>query len=221
MVEQSGTALLLEQICNHHEDKIMPLGAFKAALMGTAGVSAAGDVVLLSTQTASDSASLDFTSGITSTYGEYIFEWYYIQPATNNTNFTFQASTDGGSNYNTTVTSTFFNSRHNEANSDYAVAYEGNMDQAQGTAYQVCSIFTGSDADECTNGVIHLFNPSSTTYVKNWYGRTSSTNGDTSPAAMDGYPAGYFNTTSAIDAISFKYASGNITAGKIKMYGVK
>jgi len=177
--------------------------------------------VLLSTQTASDSASLSFTSGIDSTYKEYLFEWCYIQPDTNNTNFTFQASTDGGSNYNTTVTSTFFNARHNEANSDAALDYEGNMDQAQGTAYQVCSIFTGADADECTNGVIHLFNPSSTTYVKNWYGRTSSTNGDTSPAAMDGYPAGYFNTTSAINAISFKYASGNIAAGKIKMYGIK
>ena len=180
-----------------------------------------GSMVLLSTQTASNSASLSFTSNIDSTYKEYLFKWYYIQPATNFTNFTFQVSTDGGSNYNTTVTSTFFNSRHNQANTDAALSYEGNMDQGQGTAYQICSIFTGGDADECTNGVIHLFNPSSTTYVKQWYCRTISTNGDTSPATMDGYPAGYFNTTSAINAISFKYASGNITAGKIKMYGIK
>ena len=58
----------------------MPLGAFKAALMGTAGVST-GDVVLLSSQTASNSASISFTSDITSTYGEYIFKFYNINPA--------------------------------------------------------------------------------------------------------------------------------------------
>jgi hypothetical protein len=34
------------------------------------------------------------------------------------------------------------------------------------------------------------------------------------------YVAGYFNTTSAIDEIQFKFDSGNIDAGTIKMYGV-
>ena len=168
-----------------------------------------------------DVASVSFTSGIDNTYKLYIFKYYDVNPATDSAKFQFQGSIDGGSNYNVTMTTTFFRANHLEDDSATALSYSTGMDQAQGTAYQVCSIFTGSDADECTNGVIHLFNPSSTTYVKNWYGRTSSTNGDTSPAAMDGYPAGYFNTTSAIDAISFKYASGNITAGKIKMWGVK
>lgn len=44
-------------------------------------------LVLIATQTADDSASLSFTSGIDSTYDEYIFMYFNIQPATNNAFF--------------------------------------------------------------------------------------------------------------------------------------
>ena len=198
----------------------MPLGAFKAALMGTAGVSVAGDVVLLSSQTASDSASLDFTSGITSTYGEYIFKFYNINPATNQAHLTFQTSTDGGSSYGLTITSTAFGARHNETDGDDGLQYEANWDLAESADYQYMLNYLGSDADECAAGELHLFNPSSTTYVKHFYGRGTWTNGDTVPAAFDLGVAGYFNTTSDIDAIQFKMSSGNFD-GKIKMWGVK
>ena len=70
----------------------MPLGAFKAALMGTAGVSTTGDVVLLATTTATSDATVSFTSGIDSTYGEYIFRFYNINPATDTTHYSFQCN---------------------------------------------------------------------------------------------------------------------------------
>ena len=193
----------------------MPLGAFKAALMGTAGVSTA-DVVLLSTQTASDTATISFTSDITSTYGEYIFGFYNVDGG--ETRLTFQASTDGGSNYDTTLTSTWFYARHTESDSTGFAYYAAN-DQAQGTDFQLINVNLKNDADAGLSGKLHLFNPASTTYVKHFMARTEILqSGD---STFDAFVAGYFNTTSAIDAIQFKMLSGNMSAGKIKMWGVK
>ena len=197
----------------------MPLGAFKAALMGTAGVSTAGDVVLLSSQTASDSANLDFTSGIDSTYGEYIFRFYNINPATDGANFTFNCSIDGGSNYNVTKTTTVFRSQHAEADDAASLAYTTGWDLAQSADFQLLMSEVGNDSDESGAGIIHLFNPSSTTYVKHFYSRFIENQGE-NDRAFDLFIAGYFNDTNDIDAIQFKMSSGNFD-GTIKMWGVK
>ena len=196
----------------------MPLGALKAALMGTAGVSTA-DVVLLSSQTASDSATISFTSGIDSTYGEYIFKFYNINPATDNALFTFQANATDSTSYDETITSTFFEAAHLENDSDVAFTYFGTYDQAQGTAFQQVSFKIGNAADESAAGELHLFNPASTTYVKHFYSRSSAYS-DGGTSIVDAYAAGYINTTTAIDDIQFKMDSGNFD-GKIKMWGVK
>ena len=195
----------------------MPLGTHKATLFGAAGVST-GDVVLLSTQTASDSSSLDFTSGITSTYGEYIFKFYNINPATNGAHFTWQANATDSTSYDETITSTFFIAWHNEADGETSLAYQASYDQAQGTAYQTLSHLNGNGADESSAGELHLFNPASTTYVKQFYSRVN--NLYYSDYSMDNYSAGYINTTTAIDDIQFKMSSGNFD-GTIKMWGVK
>ena len=195
----------------------MPLGAFKAALMGTAGVST-GDVVLLSTVTADASATLEITSGLTSTYGEYIFKFYNMHPATGGTELTFQVSIDGGSNYNVAITASSWNAFNSGVGST-GLEYYPNSDQAQGTAYQEVHPNIGDDAGDNMAGWLHLFNPASTVYVKHFYARTTVL--DDSDYAYDAFNAGYFNTTSAVNAISFKMASGNIDVGTIKMWGVK
>jgi len=222
MVEQSGTALLLEQICNHHEDKIMPLGAFKAALMGTAGVSATGDVVLLSSQTASNSATISFTSGITSTYGEYIFRFYNINPATDGTDFTFQvnATDDPGGDYDVSaITSASFYAEHREDDGGSpTVTYAATHDLAEAASFQILQWEIGNAADEGGAGELHLFNPASTTYVKHFYSRFSQSS--VYDSAMDNFAAGYINDTTAVDDIQFKMAAGNFD-GTIKMWGVK
>jgi hypothetical protein len=197
----------------------MPLGAFKAALMGTAGVSTA-DVVLLGTATASGSASLAFTSGIDSTYGEYIFRFYNIHPASDGGDgFKFQVSIDGGSNYNVACTSSYFRTYHDEADSETSLGYNTSNDQAQGTSYQVLEGNIGNANDENAAGELHLFNPSSTTYVKHFNSRVNTY--QSNDYFSNAFAAGYFNTTSAVNAISFKMGTGNIDAGKIKMWGVK
>ena len=143
----------------------MPLGANKAAIMGVAGTAAAGDVVLLATETISADATISFTSDITSTYGEYIFRFYNIHPATNSTTFGFQCSIDSGSNYNISLTGTGIQTLHGEG--DAVVGPAADIPDT-GTGFFKLTDTTGNDNDQSAAGELHLFNPSSTTYVKHF-----------------------------------------------------
>ena len=177
----------------------------------------AGALTLLSTQTASSSATLSFTSGIDSTYDEYVFKFYDIHPSAVQT-LHFNASVDAGSNYNVSKTTTYFRALHDEADSSTSLAYV-DADLANGTGTQRLSagIDTANDASGC--GTLQIFNPSSTTFVKHYMATTQASHeGDYS---LQCFTAGYFNTTSAIDAIQFKMHSGNIDAGDICLYGIK
>jgi len=195
----------------------MPLGFHKATLFGVAGVST-GDVVLLHDQDYSNVASASITSGIDSTYGEYIFKFYNINPATDDVHFGFQVNAVDESGYNEVMTTTYHQAFHKEDDSDTPnVVYTTARDQAQGTSYQAITEAQGNGGDESAAGILHLFNPSSTTYVKHFYSRMNdyiSVN-----RTSDNYVAGYVNTTSAIDEISFKMTSGNFD-GVIQMYGI-
>ena len=197
----------------------MPLGAFKAALMGTAGVST-GDVVLLHDTDYSNAATASITSGIDSTYGEYIFRFYNMNPATDVQDFRWQGSTDGGSNYDVTSTSSFFRARHQENDTQAVLSYVEGSDVAQATSFLFLTEQTqaGNGADEHFAGELHLFNPASTTYVKHYYTKTIQLTYD--DRANNSFSGGYFNTTSAINAVQFKCSSGNFD-GTIKMWGVK
>jgi hypothetical protein len=177
-----------------------------------------GKLTLLSTQTASASATIDFTSGIDSTYDSYVFKFINIHPATDNVNFTVNFSTDGGSNYNVTKTSTYFQAYHNETNGVSALNYVSDRDLAQSTSDQQIANGIGSDNDQQASGYLHLYNPSNTTFVKHFITRFNIAN--EAQYSVDNYVAGYGNTTSSIDAVQFKMDSGNIDDGIIKMYGV-
>ena len=201
----------------------MPLGANKAAIMGVAGTSAAADVVLLSSQTATSDARLSFTSDITSTYGEYIFRWYAVNPETDEIGWTFQGSTDGGSNYNVTMTTSAFNASNQEDDASAVFGYRTAQDQRQGTAFQSLNRSVSNDADASCVGGLHIFNPSSTTYVTQFYSESTEMGmcgGGGCRFMHAQYVAGYFNTTSALNAFQFKCSSGDFD-GKIKMWGVK
>ena len=175
-----------------------------------------GSIVLISTQTASSSANLSFTSGIDSTYKEYIFKFINIHPATDTANFTV-GFRDGGTDYDATKTTTYFRAYHSEADTT-AFGYKTDQDLAQSTSYQNLCYSLDGDADGNTAGSLHLFNPSSTTFVKHFIARTSCVH--SAPEAHDSYIAGYCNVTAAIDGVQFKMSTGNIDAGVIKMYGV-
>ena len=177
-----------------------------------------GSMNLISTQTASSSSTISFTSGIDSTYDEYVFKFYDIHPQTNFRHLGFQANAVGGSGFNETITSTMFIANHKEDNSSSNLAYEGDGDQAQGTGFQSIIHAMGNGNDESGSGTLHLFNPSSTVMVKHFIATTNTYTDD--DRSQNNFAAGYINTTSAIDEIQFKMSSGNIDSGVIKLYGI-
>ena len=198
--------------------KLNNRGVRSATSFGSA--SAIGSMVFISKQTASSSATISFTSGIDSTYKEYLFTFNNMHPATDNTQFAFQVDTGTNTNYNIACTSTTFRAYHNEAGSDAGVGYVTGEDQAQGTAFQKLTAggTIGNDNDQSASGYLHIFNPSSSVFVKHFICRSNAShNGD---YTADFYAAGYFNTTTALTRVQFKMLSGNTDAGDICLYGI-
>ena len=178
-----------------------------------------GNLVFISRSTASSSSSVSITSGINSTYKEYIFIFNNIHPATDNVSFQFNGTDDTSSHsFDIAKTTTAFNAYHNEADTEASFGYRSADDVAQGTGYHTLTHQVSSDNDEALGGFLHLFEPSNTTVVKHFVARISNNNEDSH--AQDNISAGYFNTTAAITGLDFKFASGNIDSGTIDLYGV-
>ena len=184
---------------------------------------AAKSLTHIKTLTASSSSTLSFVDGssdvvLDSTYPIYLFKYVNIHPATNNTHLMVNFR-DGGSSYDATKTTTVFYSYHDESDSEANVIYSTGSDLAQSTSAQRLTGGTGNGADESASGTLHLFNPSSTTFVKHFIGNSSTYNHSNYNNGW--YSSGYCNVTAAIDAVQFSMSSGNIDSGTIKLYGIK
>ena len=179
---------------------------------------ATGSMTLINTLTASGSADLTFSSGITSTYKEYLFTFNNIHPADNSVQFLVNFR-DGSTAYDATKTTSFITADHSEAGSTDGLVYLSAQDLAQSTAFQPLTVDTGNRSDESCCGHLRLFDPASTTFVKNFFARMN--NYVSNNYSEDSYAAGYCNVTAAIDGVQFKFASGNIDSGTIKLYGIK
>ena len=182
-----------------------------------------GSMTFIKKLTASSSATLSFVDGssdvvLDNTYKEYLFTFKNIHPATDQAQFSFNMSIDSGSNYNVTKTTTYFRGFHTEDDGTTSLAYQDGDDLAQSTGFQFLTGYLGNGNDESSSGTLHLFNPSSTTFVKNFISRNSEYIFNNS--IRDSFIAGYGNTTSAVDAVQFKMSSGNIDAEDICLYGI-
>ena len=175
--------------------------------------------------TASSSATLSFVDGtsdvvLDSTYKMYLFTFNNIHPSAT-ADLTFNMSIDTGSNYNVTKTTTLFWAAHNESDVAAEIDYLAAQDLAQGTGFQIIGYQITTMNDACGSGYLHLFNPSSTTFVKHFMGNANVVSIDPSdPYSINTYCAGYGNTTSAVDAVQFKMSTGNIDSGDICLYGL-
>tara|TARA_R100001082_G_scaffold64011_1_gene36023 strand:+ start:73 stop:696 length:624 start_codon:yes stop_codon:yes gene_type:complete len=202
--------------------KLSNNGVKNATAFGSVG---SGAMTFIKKLTASSSATLSFVDGSSSvvldnTYKEYFFTFKNIHPSADGAEFRFQANASGGSGYNETITSTQFQVYHKEDGSASGLNYNSGNDQAQGTSFQNLNGNIDGANDACGDGYLHLFNPSSTTFVKHFMAvMVEPEDGSPTPLA-NLYTAGYFNTTSAIDEIQFKMSSGNIDAGDICLYGI-
>jgi hypothetical protein len=217
-------------IARNIANKITTSGVFTSGAITNSSVTgitvlanASDGITLISSQTASASATISFTTGINSTYKAYKFVFVNIHPSALSASFQFNLSTDSGSNYNVTKTTTFFRPTHREDATDGGLAYITSLDLAQSTAFQNLTQGLGDGVtisnDASVSGFLTLFNPSSTTYVKHFIAEMQHMHNN--DYSMDVFVAGYGNTTSAVNAIQFKFGSGNIDDGKIYMYGIK
>ena len=177
---------------------------------------------LIATDTSDGSdASLGFTSGIDDTYDVYEFHFTNIYPETDAVHFGWQvnaASGDNTSGFDQIITSTHFNAYHSEDDSATTLAYKTDYDQANGAALEQLSYNLGADADQALSGMLTIYAPSSTTYVKHFISRTNFTY--SGELTIDWHTAGYINAEEAMDEIEFKMSSGEIQGGEIKMFGV-
>ena len=186
-----------------------------------------GAIRFIKKLTASSSSTLSFLDGTSdvvfdNTYKEYLFTFKNIHPSAESY-FAFQADTGTNTSYNQTITSNFFRSYHREDGGESGLSYFTASDQAQGTAFQnlVENPQLGTNNDENLNGYLHIFNPSSSVFVKHFIARTLSQNDDSQPGyVLNNFVGGYFNTTTALTRVQFKMASGNIDAGDICLYGI-
>jgi hypothetical protein len=194
----------------------------------SAGQLAQGKMTLIKEQSASSSSSVSFVDGsssvvLDSTYPIYMFKFINIHPATNRVRFQFNMSIDSGSNYNVTKTSTFYYAYHSESDSITSLQYFTDLELSQSTSFQSISAEIGNSNDESLSGELHLFDPSSTTFVKHFFSNTNIKHDNASHGkiTINSNSAGYGNTTSSVDAIQFSMSSGNIDSGTIKLYGIK
>ena len=181
-----------------------------------------GSMVFIKKLTASGSSTLSFVDGasgvvLDNTYKEYMFTFNNIHGSENNFKFQFNLSTDGGSNYNVTKTTTYFRAYHTEGGAS-GLGYRTAGDLTQSTDYQILFIDLENQNDNSGSGSMQLFNPSSTTFVKNFMATSSFI--QNSEVAQNSFVAGYGNTTSAVNAIRFQGSSGNIDSGDICLYGI-
>ena len=181
---------------------------------------------LISTSTFTDQSTVSITSGIDSSYDQYKFGFTNCVASTNATKFTWNASIDGGSNYNVAKTSAVYYTFQYQSNSDSGVAADtgGTLGSQNTTGNVMIYQRTADYADVGMCGYIYLATPSNTTYNKHWYSRLSAT--DCGPSAnptqnnkATWYINGRLHTTSAIDAVQFQISAGTFS-GTIKLYGI-
>ncbi len=199
--------------------KLNNQGVKNATAFGS--ISSLGSMVFIKKLTASSSATLSFVDGsdgvvLDDTYKEYLFTFNNIHPETNNAQLSFNFSTDSGSNYNVTKTSTFFIALHSESDSEAGLQYQADKDLAQSTAFQSLTEGISNDNDGSLSGELSIFNPSSTVFVKHFISKANKSGA----YQVNTFVSGYGNTTSAVDAIQFKMDTGNIDAGDICLYGI-
>ncbi len=196
---------------------------FNSSADGLEATLSGGSMVFIKKLTASSSSTLSFVDGssdvvLDNTYKEYIFIFTNIHPQNSVFGFGFNGSTDSGSNYNVTKTTTWFSAYHNENGTSGTLEYSTSADLAESTDFQRLTGTVTNDNDQAFSGYLHLFNPSSTTFVKHFLATVNYAY--STPGTENVRSAGYFNTTSAIDAIQFKMDTGNIDAGTITLYGI-
>lgn len=177
-------------------------------------------LVLLDTQTASGSATLDFTTGLNSTYETYLFDIEDLVPATDDVGLWMRVSLDGGASWKSG------GSDYSWASVVYATSAVGNNDSADSEIELVPATLAanqaiGNASGEGFSGMVRLQNPAGTARFKLLSSMGANyVNASGNPTSVLGSSGMYVAATSAINGIRFLTESGNISSGTIRLYGV-
>jgi hypothetical protein len=181
-------------------------------------------MTLIKTVSASNVSGVEFVHGssdviLDSTYPIYLFKFINIHPATDNTHLQIYFSTNSGSGYSIATQTTFVVAYHNEAGDATTLDYFTGSDAANQTGGANMMNNTGNDNDQSGCMEFYLFNPSSTTFLKNFI--MTNQYSHQSDYSQNHFVSGYANTTSAVNAVKWTYSSGNVDSATVKLYGIK
>jgi hypothetical protein len=177
---------------------------------------------LLATLTASNSATLSDTTHITSTYNVYAFVLENVLPVTNTQGFLMRVSENGGSSYIATNYVSTAQSAIISAGITWAAAPTGGFDfLATGFLLSGTPAINNGPSNGASGGLSGIFyftNPNSAAFKQVWgNGAYLSGAGSINPITAGGI---YNGDTNVINAVQFLFQSGNISSGKIRVYGV-
>ena len=197
----------------------MSLSLNKSFWQASLGVSI-DDMIFISKQTVTGTpSSIDFTSGIDSTYQTYMF---LLEGITNNSTdyggrLKINMSSDGGGSYGLNVYSA--TSSNYQTASSSGITYLTDYDYTNNTdGVSVTGTGVAGDTGFNASGTIHLHNPSSSTLTKFIIGRVAY---KSDSGVGDFLSTARFDYSNDIDAVKFDLSSGSFTAGSISLYGFK
>ncbi len=172
-------------------------------------------LTLISAQTASSSATIDFSSGLDDTYDRYMVLLSNVKPATDDVELWLRVGTGGGPTYQTSGYR-YITRAYNDTGSDVSIASASDSKINLVSASSTVSL--GNASGENANITIHFNNPEVTDLCEfNWHGGYSAAYGGV--ANVSG--SGRYDTAGAITAIRFLMESGNIASGTFRLYGYR
>ena len=177
-----------------------------------------GGLIPITSITASNDATIDFTSGIDGTYDAYKIEFSGLRPATDGTYLRILVSEDAGSTWKTTSGNYY----------QCGVVYRSDSTSATNNSQTLTEIRpiinvagwqAGNATTESMSGFIQFYHPASTALHKPFL--ISMSHGSTLGAEVRTFLGGRYTGAAAIDGIQFLMSSGNITSGEFTFYGLE
>ena len=176
---------------------------------------AGGGLTKISSQTASSSSTIDFTTGMDSTYDEYMFVYLNMYPSAGGNIWEFKGRTGGS--FGTEKTSSYFRA-HQDASNNYDLGWDNSYKLANSNGWQAMGYSVSDAAGMSVCGTLTFYQPSNTVRCTQYKAECIWTH--SSNYSHHSYVGGYFHTSNAITGAQFEFSSGNISAGTIILYGV-
>lgn len=169
-------------------------------------------MVLLQAQSASASASIDFTTNISSNYDEYELHINQFVPTADGDSMWCKISKDTGSSW---VAGTLY--RYNSARilDAGSIGYTASA----GDAKFILINDIGAAAGEGADGVLKFYNPSNTSVFKHFNGAFTHDSSDSS--SRNAIFNGTHRDATAFDGVQVLCSTSTIASGEFYLYGIK